>query len=284
MWKDWGFCSGRSAALRFCPTISLTWRSVTLRSPYMAQTQGGEHRKEEPPEEVYPGAPLRAVAMEARFAPLLDAHARFGAFQRAHAIDFDRLLFADSGDELGPDLDGTYDAILFSKSLARAVGIAPDGLAVVTYDYGSGFTGFMSWALPLLQEGLRALDVPRFTSVRFRYENAISTSATNQQNGVDLAPMFRVLLPRGDGAHAAVRNVHLFWKQMWPTGSVNVALDCCSDLTGPDNADLTITGQCDGSIAASDVEAKIREAHRIARLTFEELITPEYREKLRGRS
>ena len=46
---------------------------------------------------VYPGAPLRAVALEVHFHPLIDAMSRFGAFQRRHRGDFSRL-YETSGD------------------------------------------------------------------------------------------------------------------------------------------------------------------------------------------
>lgn len=226
--------------------------------------------------EVYPGAPLRAVAVELHFPALLDTYARLGEFQRRHS-EFDRLVFGDSS----AHIDDDSAAILFGKEKERALAVSLDRVAAVTYTYSEGFTGFKSWALPLLLEALSDIRPAHVVRVRYRYENVIPVPSEGE---VLLEPKFTIVLPRGQGAEKSVRNLHLYWKQQWPEGgAVDIALDGCADMVEPGTIQLNITAQCAGGPIA-DVEERVAEAHRMARSTFEELITPEYRDFLRRKA
>src|ERR1700727_3132493 len=91
----------------------------------------------EPEEVVYPLAPLRAVAIEVWFAPILDAFARLGAFQRRHRQEFSRL-HENTGDHTEMRLDGReYErprtALLIGRD--RAVLVARDHVAAIAYAY-----------------------------------------------------------------------------------------------------------------------------------------------------
>src|SRR4051794_21008970 len=118
---------------------------------------------------VYPGAPLRAVAVEVGFRSLLDATSRFGAFQRRHFHEYNRLVETpDDGRERvgrpeGREFMRPGSATLLARDRERAVSVARDQLAVIAYSYRGGFTGFVKWALPTLREGLADLGVERVT-------------------------------------------------------------------------------------------------------------------------
>lgn len=226
-----------------------------------------------PAVEVYPGAPLRAVAIEVYFPSMLDAYARLGAFQRRHA-EFGRLVLT----EWPSRADHDHAAILFAQGQERALAVAFDHVAAVTYTYSEGFEGFRSWALPLLREALTDLEPRRIDKVRYRYENVIPLAP---ENDLVLEPLFKLVLPRAAGAMDSVRNLHLYWKQTWPEGgAVDVALDSCDEAVDLGTAQLHITAQCTGGVL-DQIQERVAEAHRMARGTFEALITPEYREKLR---
>jgi uncharacterized protein (TIGR04255 family) len=234
----------------------------------------------EPEAVVYPHAPLRAVAVEVRFSPLLDAFARFGAFQRRHNDDFGHV-YEVSGDDRenlpkGREFARARSAVLMGNE--RAVSVATDQLAVVTYKYPQGFNGFRSWALPLLREGLGDLGVERINGVSFRYENRIN----HDTHRVDLGSVLKISLSPPAEALAAVRHLHLYWHQKWPKGTVEVAIEGCPHVSG-DELHLDITAHCKTEPRSLDgLDALVRDAHRIARLTFEELITTSFHDSLRA--
>jgi uncharacterized protein (TIGR04255 family) len=237
-----------------------------------------------PTVEVYPGAPLRAVAIEVIFPALLDAFPRFAAFQRRHRADFDHL-HEISGDEHdreevpdGREFACARSALLMGASRERAVTVARDQLAVITYPYASGFAGFRSWAMPMLREGLADLGVERFSRVSFRYENRIRHDTTK----LDLASVLRVSLPSPLEASAGGRHVHLYWHQPWTGGTVEIEIDACPHVS-PREIHLNITayhGARTGDL--DEIDPLVQEAHRRARLTFEELITSRFRDELRS--
>lgn len=241
----------------------------------------GREGPAQPTAEVYPGAPLRAVAIEVYFPALLDAHARFGTFQREHAAEFDQLVFRRIDGDFDPEMDHPRVAVLLNQKMDRAIAIAADHLSVVTYTYAGGFAGFSSWGLPILRSAMKALEARALTRVCFQYENLISLGATN---GVALEPAFRIHLPRPGEAAAELNDLRMHWKHPWPNGHVDVSLDGYSDTTPSPQAgqvSLTITGEHAGPFEVAGMDEAVAEAHRRARLTFEELITDEYRQALR---
>ena len=235
----------------------------------------------EPEAVVYPGAPLRAVAIEVTFPALLDAVSRFGAFQRRHFADFDRLYEASGDDEDvvpdGREFSRPRSTVLMGREpRERAVTIARDQLAVITYTYSTGFAGFAKWAMPMLREGLGDLAVERVKRVSFRYENRIP----HDTRKLDLGSLLRFSIPAPAEA-GAFQHVHQYWHQKWPDGIVRVEIDACPYVSG-DEIHLNITAEHQArSGSLDDIEPLLREAHRRARLTFEELITPPFRDRLR---
>ena len=236
------------------------------------------------PEVIYPGAPLRAVAVEVGFRPLLDAMSRFGAFQRRHLNDFNRL-YETSGDDRereslpeGREFSRPRSAVLMARDRARAVSVARNQLAVITYPYSSGFVGFMAWALPMLREGLDDLGVERITEVSYRYENRIKHDTEN----VDLGSILKVSLASPKEAGSTTRHLHLYWHQKWPDGTVEVDINACPSVSS-EEIHLNITSHCVArSGALQDIESIAGNAHRLARLTFEGLITSRFREHLQS--
>lgn len=239
-----------------------------------------EPQGDEPRAEVYPRAPLGAVAIEVYFPPLLDAFERLGRFQRAHAGEFTQLVLPDNLDT--PTLRQRRTATLIHVKRDRALAFGRDMVVAITYAYRDGFRGFRDWALPFLHEVLQLLDTPRVERVRYVYENEIELA--DDKGVVEFAPTLRLQLPRGEGASAGVRHVHMGWTQVWPLGEVDVRLDCCDTSMEPGMLDLGIGASCGGPFAVAELEPRITEAHRMARLTFESLITNDYREHLRSRS
>ena len=159
----------------------------------------------------------------------------------------------------------------------RAVSLANDQLAVITYPYTAGFTGFLSWAKPMIQEGLTDLGVERVTAVNFRYENRIR----HDTNDLDLSSLLKLSLAAPAEARRSA-HVHLYWHQVWPEGRVEVDLDACPDVSD-EEVHLNITAyRPTPSNTLREIEGPIREAHRMARLAFEELITPAFRDSLNG--
>jgi hypothetical protein len=208
--------------------------------------------------------------MELYFEGVLDAVTRMGAFQRAHRGTFGRLYAADRD-----------PAFLLGED--RAVAVARDQVAVITYDYEKGYEELVAWGLPMLGEALDTIGVDGpLSRVRFRYENLVDTGA---EGTVDLSRFFRVALPRGPGAPGPVETegLHLAWRQVWPTGTVAVDLAVDEDLAdgGDDVLVLGIVAERRGPIGRSDLAAALGEAHDMALWTFEELITDEYRAVLR---
>jgi hypothetical protein len=233
---------------------------------------------------VYPGAPLRAVAIEVGFSALLDALPRFGAFQRRHLAEFGHL-YETSADERESLPDGNEFArprtvVLMGRGRKRAVTVARDQLAIITYGYTDGFAGFMDWAMPMLREGLSDLGVERILGTSYRYENRIP----HDTEKLDLGSLFRLSLATPAEAGNATRNVHMYWRQHWPEGTVEIDLDACPH-TSPDEIHLNITARRAAQSGSMDeIETSVREAHRLARLTFEELITSRFRDQLRATS
>lgn len=113
--------------------------------------------------------------------------------------------------------------------------------------------------------------------VAYRHENRIQHDTRNQR----LGSLFNLSFASPKEAGPTTRNVHLNWRQKWPEGSVAVDLDACSHMS-PDEVHLNITAHCSaGTGALYELDSMVRTAHRLARLTFEELITPRFREQLR---
>ncbi len=238
----------------------------------------------QPAVEVYPNAPLRAVAIEARFPALLDAIPRFGVFQRRHISEYDRLYETELDDDdhltSGDDeSEHRRSVMLLNRTRVRALSVARDRLTVITFSY-LGFVDFTAWAVPMLLEGLRDLGVENINRLNYRYENRIKR-ATRE---IDLGTIFRLSLSPPPGAQSATRHVHLYWHQLWSEGTVEVAIDGCSDMSA-DELRFNITAHHKVREQGLDgIERLAAETHRRARLTFEELITPNFREELRGRS
>lgn len=232
----------------------------------------------EPEVVIYPGAPLRAVAIEVGFAPpLLDAVSRFAAFQRRYLGDF-AIVREVAEYEWEPD-DGREfkrprSTVLIDAEKQRAVTIAMDQLAVVTYPPYAGFSAFLAWALPMLIEGLRDIGANRLSRIAFRYENRIPHS----REDLDLNALFSISLPRPSGALPAIRDVHLHWHQDWPQGMVEVSLDgACPAMRRELQLDIVASHDAQGMSLDDGLEALVREMHRRARHTFETLITDAFR-------
>ena len=233
-----------------------------------------------PARELYPGAPLRAVAMEVYFPGLLDAVARLGELQRKHFQELGRLYVPRTELAEGADLDRHRPVLLLGKD--RGMAVANDQVAVITYDYAKGYDELVRWGLPMLREALDTVGVlGALTRVRFRYENLIDAGTDGT---VDLGRFFRIVLPRGPGATPTVASgVHLAWRQVWPGGFVSVDLSV-DDEPGDDGDDVlvvSIVAERPGPLALADLEEALGQAHAMALWTWEELITDEFRETLR---
>jgi hypothetical protein len=225
----------------------------------------------DPAVELYPGAPLEAVAIELTFPAVLDAHARFGSFHRKHRGEFGTVVFP--GDVEPYDGERPRTTLLLSDSSERAIAIGAEQIVAVAYNYKTGFAGFTSWALPLLAEAVAAIDVTP-NSARYRYENVVTLD-----DEMRFHDAFTIALPSGRGAEPQVSNVRLYWKQSWPNAcTVDVWLDNFKAVAKEGTVEMNIAGN---SPITADVGAAVREAHRCARLTFESLITDTYRQKLR---
>lgn len=224
------------------------------------------NRVPEPPKEVYPSAPLRAVALECHFAPMLDAHARFGTFQRRHVDDLPSVNIPEDG-------TGTSAPVLLLNTKAsRGVAIAPSFVAVVTYSYVGGFNAFLEWAEPLLNEALDVLDQSRITAVTYRYENVI-----DYKSSVD--EVVRIGVPQTPGAKGPARGLAIEWTAPWPGGEVEVELGSFGEPHS--HLHLDITARRVGRFTRAGVAGALGEARSMGRLTFEALITPELRTRLR---
>lgn len=230
---------------------------------------------------VYPGAPLRAVAIEVGFPPLLDAFPRFAKFQRRHP-EFGTLYETSADDDGDMVPDGHEFArprtAVLMRGQERAVTVAREQLAIITYPYATGFAGFTGWALPLLREGLDDLEVGPIKRVSFKYENRIKHDVAK----LDLGSIFKVAPPAPVDAKPGIRHAHLHWDQSWEGGSVAVEIHCC-ELVSTDEVHLNITAHrraVSGNL--DEIESLVHEAHRRARLTFEELITPAFRDRLKS--
>jgi len=213
-----------------------------------------------PPVEVYPGAPLRAVAIELRFRRTLDAVSRMGAFQRQHP-EFPRATVRDDND--------SETVLMLDETPDKGVGISPTRLAVIDYVYSDGFRGFRRWAMPLLDHALQVLDISTFSGVLYRYENLIEADATRFDQ------VLNVNFPTPEFAKAG-RPRRIVWQQDWPKGDVIVYIS-----TKPGALELDISSESRGPIGRSTIADAIDEAHRMGRYAFEALITPEFRDTIR---
>jgi hypothetical protein len=191
-------------------------------------------------------------------------------------------MYETSGDDEEPLPDGREfgrprSTVLMGRGRKRAVSIARDQLAVITYSYDDGFSGFLSWGLPTLREGLQDLDVGRVLGVAYRYENRIQQATRS----FDLGSLLTISLSPPTEVEKETRNVHLYWHQRWPQGEVEVDINACPHVSA-EEVHLNITAYIAApSGAVGDIETLVREAHRRARLTFEALITPSFRDHLR---
>lgn len=228
-------------------------------------------RVPDPAPEVYPGAPLKAVAIECNFAPLLDAVQRFGAFQRRHAATFTRVALAESRDSRDSNL-------LLDEASGRGVAISPTLLSLVTYSYAGGFSEFAEWAEPFLTDALDLLDVPRFTAVVYRYENVVVMKGAEGAMSVD--DVVRLPMPKHASVEASPpRDLVVSWTQPWPSGEVTVDVGSFSEPSG--HMHIDISARRVGPLLRPDLLGAVKEAHDMARLTFEALVTPTFREHLR---
>lgn len=236
-------------------------------------------QKVAPDHVVYPGAPLRAVAIEVRFPALLDAFSRFGAFQRRHTADFDQV-YETSEDKRhalpeGREFERPRTAVLMGRARDRAVSLANDQLTIITYPYRAGFTGFCSWAMPMVREGLVDLGVEQLTGVNFRYENRIKHDTKN----LDLGSLLRLSVAAPTETKRT-QHLHLYLHQIWSEGVVEIELDACPQVS-EEEIHLNITAHLKTRAKPlAEIEGMVQEAHRMARLTFEELITPAFRAAL----
>lgn len=223
---------------------------------------------------VYPGAPLRAVAIELSFQALLDAPSRFGVFQRRHLREFSRVV--EPPDDERDAGRGDERTMLLARDRNRAVSVARNQLSAITYTYDTGFAGFTKWAEPMLKEGLGILEVPieDVSTISYRYENRIR----HKTSEVDMASLFRLSLAAPAEAGTTAKHLHLYWQQKWPAGTVEVDMTACPNVS-EEVIRLNITSHVRRK--DPELDAGISNAHRMARLTFEELITPEFREQLR---
>ena len=129
----------------------------------------------------------------------------------------------------------------------------------------------------MVREGLDDLGVERVVGVSFRYENRIQ----HDTKAVELGSLLRLSLASPKEA-GATTHVHLYWHQMWPDGTVEVDVEACPRVSEKE-MHINITAHCVvASRALDDVAPTTRVAHRLARLTFEELITPSFRERLKS--
>lgn len=235
--------------------------------------------RREPEAILYPGAPLLAVAIEVSFPPLLDAFAKFGAFQRKHRDDFDENVIESPADAEAAEGEqrSRPRTTLITRNRERAVSVSSNQLAAVTFEYRLGFSDFMPWAMTQLQDGLSILGVERIRSVSYRYENRIRADTSK----VDLSNFFKLSLATPKEA-ATTQHTHLYWHQTWEEGIVKMELDACPHISKT-AIHLNITARCPlkaGTV--HDVDRSAREAHRMARLAFEELIAEKFKTQLKG--
>jgi uncharacterized protein (TIGR04255 family) len=238
---------------------------VKVREPQDTMTDKTQPTLEHPPVEVYPGAPLRAVAIEIFFPRTLDAVSRLGAFQRKRP-EFSNARLAHE------DNDGET-VLLLNESESKGVAISPTMLSVITYSYVGGFAAFAQWAHPILDEALSILELRAYTRVGYRYENVIDAVDARA-----FSRMFAIGLPMPEGATAGA-HAFVAWEQEWPNGDVFVDVSTSPDR--PPVVRLDVSAGRNGPVSPSERVAAIAEAHRMGRLAFEALITPEFREQLR---
>jgi len=229
----------------------------------------------EPPAEVYPGAPLQAVAMEVYFRGLLDALPRLAAWQRAHAASYEQLVVPVDEEAANP----LRPVILISTQEKRGVAVAVNQLTTIAYDYAGGYQAFAAWGVPCLLEGLQLLEVHQATRMAFRYENVVSLPSGQ----LEIEQFFRILLPRPEPVGGNTGSLALAWRYPWAKGEVAVDLAIAPH---PDDSKarallLTIVADRQRALAVGELEKGIDEVHRLARWTFERLITDEFRERLR---
>ena len=258
--------------------VRFTGKSEQLHSTKENQT------KHSVSSEVYPGAPLKAVAIEVEYAPLYDARARIAQFQRDHS-DFEisappaqQSLFGDG--KLGSAAVPTSPLLLLNSASDRALSVSATRLAVVSYEY-AGFEKFTGWAMPLLRKALEAIDPPGLRGLKYKYENVIDLPSVDDR-GVDLGSMFNIDLPPSPGGTHLLANVHLFWRTLWPSGTTLVSLDCCNDSYFDGTVQLNIAGECGGTVDLARIDVCVQEARMMARATFEHLITDAFRNRIRG--
>jgi uncharacterized protein (TIGR04255 family) len=225
----------------------------------------------DPKTEIYPRAPLRAVAIELNFKPLLDAVQRFGAFQRRHSQTFTRTRLADPEESRDANL-------LLDEAGSRGVGISPSSLSFVTYSYDSGFEGFTEWSEPLMMEALDLLELSSFSDVAYRYENVVEMKI--DQRVMSVEDILRFQMPKHPSVAASPPSTLVVtWTQSWPRGEVTVDVGCFGEPSVHTHVD--ISARCKGPLTRDELVDAIREAHRMGRLTFEEMITSDFREQLR---
>lgn len=229
----------------------------------------------QPKTEVYPGSPLYAVAIEVQYKPLLDALSKFGEFQRKHDADYPRVYLPD---ELTGSLRTRRLATLVNDKQTHAVTVGRDIAAIVTYEYSDGHEGFTQWAVPLLQEVVATISPTRIDAIRYVYENRETVD-----DKLELRNFFRVVLPTNEEAKDGLKNVHLHWTRDWPSGRTHTRVDCCETSTDGE-LEVKIVAEFTGPITPGDLKPPIEEAHRMARLTYEDLITDTKRSRLREES
>jgi hypothetical protein len=228
---------------------------------------------------IYPGAPLRAVAVAVAFSPLLDVPSRFASFQRRHQAEFDRL-YDTSGNDWdraeppdGREFQRPRATMLMGHDREKAISVSRDSLAIITYQYGGGHNEFLAWALPMLREGLRDLDVEVVRQLSYRYENRIRRDVAK----LDLGAMLQLSLAAPAEALPELGHAHLSWDQLWAGGRVSVSIDGCP-YGNDEELRLNITAYLDREARAEEIEPVALEAHRRAFLTFEGIVTPTFRD------
>jgi hypothetical protein len=99
---------------------------------------------------------------------------------------------------------------------------------------------------------------------------------------VDLGDFFKLSLAAPKEAGPATQHTHLYWHQSWQDGTVKVELDACPHISKT-TIHLNITARCPLKAGTlGDVQPSATTAHRMARLTFEDLITEKFKAQLKG--
>ena len=221
---------------------------------------------------LYPGQKLRSVSLETYFPGSFAFAHRFPELQKNFSNDFPNLFVPNV-------IDGEPLALrafqIRNNDASRAIAFAINQCTYVAIGQSyPGYEPFKNEASKILDKAFESCDIENFTKITYRYQNVLRIHRSKSDDPLALDKVIAF-----GGAKwfygGGLINLDLRWSQAWKDkGSLSFEI---SEKAGELYFEIAATVD---DVASDDREVAINEAHEKAIGTFEDMITPEYRDMI----